>query len=168
MAHLLEWMRIQSMSAPDILKTTASQSNLCKHIQTITEWLGLEGTPRIIKFQLLPQAGPPTSRSGTRPGCPGPHTTCSKTPPGMGHPQPLWAYLDWCIIYYQHLQFVNTVLMGSHMNFSALSPTLKLGVFSLWCDSTSICLAWEVHPNNMSWPLIHHQTGTSSDSLFCE
>ena len=39
----------------------------------------------------LPEAGPPTSISNTRPGCPGPHPTWPWTPPGMGHPQPLWA-----------------------------------------------------------------------------
>ena len=39
----------------------------------------------------LPQAGLPTSRYGTRPGCPGLHPTQSWTPPGMGHPQPPWA-----------------------------------------------------------------------------
>jgi len=39
----------------------------------------------------LPQAGLPTSTSGSRPGCPGLHPTWSWTPPAMGHPQPLWA-----------------------------------------------------------------------------
>jgi len=39
----------------------------------------------------LPQAGSPTSISNTRPGYPGPHPTWPWTPPGMGHPQPLWA-----------------------------------------------------------------------------
>ena len=40
---------------------------------------------------LLPQAGPPASTFNTRPGCPGPHPTWPWTPPGMRHPQPLWA-----------------------------------------------------------------------------
>jgi len=58
----------------------------------ITEWLGLEGTSRIIKLRPSPpQAGLPTSTSNTSPGCPGPHPTRPWTPPGMGHPQPLWA-----------------------------------------------------------------------------
>ena len=39
----------------------------------------------------LSRAEPPTSRSGTRPGCPGLHPTWSGTPPGMEHPQPPWA-----------------------------------------------------------------------------
>ena len=58
----------------------------------IIEWLGLEGTPTIIKFQLpLSQAGPLPSRSGTRTGCPEPHPTWSWTLPGTEHPQTLWA-----------------------------------------------------------------------------
>ena len=40
---------------------------------------------------LLPHAGPPTAPFNTRPGCPGPHPTWPCTPPGTGHPQPLWA-----------------------------------------------------------------------------
>jgi len=36
----------------------------------------------------LPQAWPPASRSGTRPGCPGLHPTWPRTPPGMEHPHP--------------------------------------------------------------------------------
>ena len=53
----------------------------------IIEWLGLERTSKIIWFQ--PSAVgwlPPTSS-----GCPGPHPTWPWAPPGMGHPQPLWA-----------------------------------------------------------------------------
>ena len=38
-----------------------------------------------------PQAGPPTSTFNTRPDCPALHPTRPWTPPGMGHPQPLWA-----------------------------------------------------------------------------
>jgi len=33
----------------------------------------------------------PSSRSGTRPGCPGPHPTCSWAPLGAEYPQLLWA-----------------------------------------------------------------------------
>ena len=40
---------------------------------------------------LLPQAGPPTSIPNIRPDCPGPHSIWPWTPPGTGHPQPLWA-----------------------------------------------------------------------------
>ena len=40
---------------------------------------------------LLPQAGPPTSRSGTRPSCPGPHPIWPRTPIGTEYQQPLWA-----------------------------------------------------------------------------
>jgi len=39
----------------------------------------------------LLHAGPPTSKFNTRPGCPGPHPAGPWTPPGTGHPQPLWA-----------------------------------------------------------------------------
>ena len=39
----------------------------------------------------LLHAGPPTSISNTRTGCPGPHPTGPWTPPGTGHPQPPWA-----------------------------------------------------------------------------
>ena len=39
----------------------------------------------------LPQSGQSTSTFNTRPGCPGPHPTWPWIPPGMRHPQPLWA-----------------------------------------------------------------------------
>ena len=38
-----------------------------------------------------PQAGLPISIFNARPGCPGFHPTWPWTPPGTGHPQPLWA-----------------------------------------------------------------------------
>ena len=41
----------------------------------------------------LPAAGPPTSKSNTRPGCPGSHPTWPRTPQGTGHLQPLWTCL---------------------------------------------------------------------------
>jgi len=55
-------------------------------------WVG-----RIMKLNSPPLAGLPTSRTATRPGCPGPHPTWPWTPPEMGHPQPLWAT---CSIYF--------------------------------------------------------------------
>ena len=54
--------------------------------------VGLEGTPRIMKLQPPPQAGPPTSTFHTSPGCPGPIQPGLEHLQGwMGHPQPLWA-----------------------------------------------------------------------------
>ena len=62
----------------------------------IIEWLGLEGTPRVIKFQL------PHCDQGHQP----PHLILEQAAQGpiqpglerfqgwMGHPQPLWAALD--------------------------------------------------------------------------
>jgi len=38
---------------------------------TVMEWLGLEGTSNTIQFQPLLWAGLPTTKSGTRAGCPG-------------------------------------------------------------------------------------------------
>ena len=56
------------------LPTLPIQQGDITSFHRVIEWLGLEGTPRSNPF---PQAGPPTSRSGTRPGCPGPHPTWS-------------------------------------------------------------------------------------------
>ena len=50
-------------------------------------WVGTQGSS---SSNPLPQAGPPTSPYHTRPGCPGPHPTWPRIPPGTGHPQPLW------------------------------------------------------------------------------
>jgi len=58
----------------------------------IIEWLGLEETSTIMKLQTpVLHAGLPTSMFNATPGCPGPHPTRPWTPPGTGHPQPLWA-----------------------------------------------------------------------------
>jgi len=67
---------------------------LCRHKRTTLlhrmAWVG-----RVLKDHQAPtpplQAGPPTSAFNTRPGCPGLHPSWPWTPPGMGHPQPLWA-----------------------------------------------------------------------------
>ena len=52
-------------------------------------WVGREPSDRQV-LTPLPQAGPLTSRSGAGAGCPEPHSTWPWTPPGMGHPKPLW------------------------------------------------------------------------------
>ena len=53
--------------------------------------VGLEGTPRLMKLQPPPQAGPPTSTLKTSPGCPGPIQPGLEHPQGWtGHLQPPW------------------------------------------------------------------------------
>ena len=59
-------------------------------IESQNSWAGRNPKDHLVPT-LLSQAGPPTSRSGTRSGCPGPHPTWAWTPPGMEHPQPLWS-----------------------------------------------------------------------------
>lgn len=46
----------------------------------------MEGISKTTYFQPPPQAGLPATSSGSRPGCPGPHPTWPRTPPGMGKP----------------------------------------------------------------------------------
>jgi len=54
-----------------------------------TAWVGRDTKDHQVPAP-LPHAWPPTSRSGTRAGCPWPHPTQPWISPGMGHPQPLW------------------------------------------------------------------------------
>jgi len=52
--------------------------------------MGWKGPQRSSSSSPLPWA-PPATKSVSRAGCPWPHPFWSWAPPGMGHPQPLWA-----------------------------------------------------------------------------
>jgi len=58
-------------------------------------WLKLEETSKIIKLQPLAMGWLPSTRSG----CLGHHPAWPWAPPGMGHPQLLWAACSLCLVF---------------------------------------------------------------------
>jgi len=85
--------------------------------------VGLERTPRLMKLQPPPQAGPRTSTFHTSPGCPGPIQPGLEHLQGwMGHPQPLWAAV-------QHL--ITLIGKNSPLTTNLNLPSFNLKPFSL-------------------------------------
>ena len=84
----------------------------------------------------LLQAGPPTSLSNTRSGCPGPHPTLPWTPPGMGHPQPLSAMF--------HPIAMLVSYARSHLSFqlTSLSCQFEVQKCHFTCNN-EYCGSWE-------------------------
>ena len=64
--------------------------NFSSHTEIRMAWVGRDSKDHQVSPP-VPQAEPPSSRAGTRSGCPGPHLNWPWTPPEMGHPQTLWA-----------------------------------------------------------------------------
>jgi len=72
-------LNLQQYSVKEIglLGPCASSSPEEVFCETIKSQNGLGWKRHQRSLSPLPQAGPPTSRPGTRPGCPGPHPTWS-------------------------------------------------------------------------------------------